>query len=152
MLNLFSFTGSFISCSCNFNHNDCTNNTCTTDLNCQRVVTYVNNVLIEDDQLCVVGEIPITCGTIERINDGETVIVRYCCRTSRCNSNDSELMQFIDEHGKHTSRSYVVCSTSCVCACARVCVVLMHVLMIFSVVYVSMVVIVCSFPLLRVLG
>ena len=84
-------------CRCNQVHPDFVNNTCTTDIDCQRVVVYTDNVITLDHQLCVpTDEIRNPCDYAEKhVGTYVKIEVGYCCRKERCNGNDSLLEEFI---------------------------------------------------------
>jgi len=122
------FLGDKISCSCNLNHNYCNNNTCETDLQCQRAAKFINNVTIIDEQLCVKDTIGNHCHVAEKqvYGNNVTILVRLCCRESGCNSNDTLLWQYVKEE---LGTFVCVCVHACVCVwclacgvCVRACV------------------------------
>lgn len=87
----------WIKVGCNINHSYCIDNTCKTDLECERVVTYTNGVRTFDDQFCILDSISLKGDTAVKHFDGTStsILGRYCCRTTICNKNDTLLENFI---------------------------------------------------------
>jgi len=95
---LYSTLG--LRCNCNINHSACVNNSCTTDTECQRVVHYTNCAITSDSQLCVPSDqIRNPCGFVDTHFANDSVIeisAEFCCRTERCNANDTLVKEFIE--------------------------------------------------------
>jgi len=89
-----------LKCDCNQNHSACVNNSCTTDTECQRILQYTNCAITADRQLCVpLTELRNPCNFVDRffVNDSFVVILAaFCCRTERCNSNNTLIKEFIE--------------------------------------------------------
>lgn len=99
----YNFIAWEIECGCNIDDVSCTNSTCKTDILCQRLVSYTNGVITLDHQMCKVDDILQLCNSVEKYLDGSTILIVafYCCRTRRCNENDTLLEMFIrNELGK----------------------------------------------------
>ena len=109
---IYNFIAWEIECGCNIDHDICTNSTCKTDVDCQRVVTYINGVIIEDHQLCIFNvAFRLPCNYFVKHFNGSTIFIEgmYCCRTTRCNENNTLLETIIrNELG---NCMYCLCST-----------------------------------------
>jgi len=109
---LYSTLG--LKCNCNVNHSACVNNSCTTDAECQRVVHYTNCTITSDFQLCVPSnQIRNPCGFVDThfANDSVMVIsAMFCCRTERCNANDTLIKEYIEKQiGTFVVYIHVLC-------------------------------------------
>ena len=113
---LFSDLGSVTVCSCNLNHNFCSNNnTCETDLRCHRIIEidYISYTIKRDEQLCPhpnqpIGDDALNCSPTLSHTTSTSVSFTLCCRgTDYCNTNDTAIYEVLRNNGLGV----------CVCVC-----------------------------------
>ena len=116
----FSDPGSVITCSCNQDHAACTNNTCQTELSCQRSVVFDlhNNFTQKDDQYCAdpdptqqIGDNAVHCSsTPSDISNNGTVHFMLCCRTANyCNSDIAAVYDYLEKHKLKIGACIMMC-------------------------------------------
>ena len=119
VLTTSSDAGSYTTCSCNLNHDICTNQTCNTELRCHRYIEmdYITNATKKNDQSCpthLADE--ANCGVISRHN-ATFVSFWICCRgTDYCNTDDTAIYDFLRDNklGVYMIMCLHVCIYMCV--------------------------------------